>query len=518
MDLRQTLKRLWFGLLGKDPEAVIVCFATGAPAKVEAMIAEMRRLVPDRRLIVRGDGDWLEHQRALRPYRIALAAVLFDGDPRYNPLRWTAFVLAPTRILAFNAKLERHHLRLSHWIASLLFLGGVPLDRIWLRPWKSGGTTRPISWRVIEGKLRHPGRPNIGILAPYLPWPLAHGGAVRLWHLLRETSADFNIHFYGFEDGQSEADLRRAAVCCASLNVAAKPRYRKPRWSSLRPPEVLEFFSAPLRPHGLDLLQVEYTQMAAYGGDILVEHDVTFDLFEQVVRERPALSNRWDLWRWRRFEQKALAQARRVVVMSEKDAALVAPTPAVVIPNGVDLDRFHPVPETPGRRLLFIGSFRHFPNVRAYRFFVEQVWPLLPEDVTITVVAGPDPHLYWSDPPPSPRIRLLGFVGDVKPLYEETNLVVIPTVVSAGTNLKALEAMAMERAIVSTPSGVAGLGLEDVWIAETAAGFAEGIRVLLDDPPRRAALAAGARRLAGERYGWPAMGRLQCKLWEDLLQ
>ena len=36
-----------------------------------------------------------------------------------------------------------------------------------------------------------------------------------------------------------------------------------------------------------DVLQVEYTQLARYGGDVLVEHDVTFDLFEQMRRRAP---------------------------------------------------------------------------------------------------------------------------------------------------------------------------------------------------------------------------------------
>lgn len=523
MALRETLKRLWFGLLGKDPEAVIACFAAGAPEKVEAMVTEMRRLVPDRRILVLREGSWLEHQRRLSPYRIALAPVLFDGDPQFNSLRRTAFLLAPTRILAFNARLERHHLRLSTCIASWLFLCGVPLDRIWLRPWKTGDSVLPQSWRRIDGRPVTPGRPRIAVLAPYLPWPLSHGGAVRLWNLLREASREFDICFFGFEDGQSEDDLRHAAEVCVRLNVAAKPRYREPRWSTLLPPEVREFYSPALHraieDEKFDLLQVEYTQMASYGGDVLVEHDVTFDLFEQVARDAPTLSNRWDLWRWRRFERQALARARRVVVMSDKDASLVAPAPAVVIPNGVDLQRFQPSPEAPGRRLLFIGSFRHFPNVRAYRFFVEEVWPLL-SDVTLTVVAGPDPDLYWQGPPPPAGIRRLGFVADVKPLYDETTLVVIPTVVSAGTNLKALEAMAMERAIVSTPSGVAGLGLkhgESVWIAESASAMADAIRRLLDDPPLRVRLARQARALAESRYGWPALGDLQRQLWKDLL-
>jgi glycosyltransferase involved in cell wall biosynthesis len=523
VDLRETLKRFWFGLLGKDPEAVIACFATGAPDKVDAMVAEMRRLVPGRRILVLESGSFLELRQRLSPYRIALAPVLFEGDSRFTSLRWTAFHLAPTRILAFNARLERHHLRLSTWIASWLFLRGVPLDRIWLRPWKTRDTVLPQTWRRIDGRPPVPGRPRIAVLAPYLPWPLSHGGAVRLWNLLRETARDFDIYFFGFEDGQSEEDLRRAAEVCIRLSVAAKPRYRQPRWSSLQPPEVCEFHSPALQraiqDEKFDLLQVEYTQMASYGGDILVEHDVTFDLFGQVARDQPTLSNRWNLWRWRKFENRALRGARRVVVMSDKDAALVAPAPAVVIPNGVDLQRFQPSAETPGRRLLFIGSFRHFPNVRAYRFFVEQVWPLL-TNVTLTVVAGPHPELYWADPPPSDRIRLLGFVADVKPLYDETNLVVIPTVVSAGTNLKALEAMAMERAMVSTPSGVAGLGLEhdeSVCIAGLAAEFAAAIHRLLEDPDLRRQMARRARALAENRYGWPALAERQTRLWRELL-
>ena len=43
--------------------------------------------------------------------------------------------------------------------------------------------------------------------------------------------------------------------------------------------------------------------------------------------------------------------------------------PAVVVENGVDLARFRQEPEREGERLLFIGSFRHFPNIEAYRFF-----------------------------------------------------------------------------------------------------------------------------------------------------
>jgi glycosyltransferase involved in cell wall biosynthesis len=196
-----------------------------------------------------------------------------------------------------------------------------------------------------------------------------------------------------------------------------------------------------------------------------------------------------------------------------------------VIENGVDFDRFQPQPEILGARLLFIGSFRHFPNVAAWRFFSERVWPLLRDkfpELTVTVVCGPDHLVYWRafadspEPDPDPRIRMLGFVSDVRPLYDEANLALAPTVVSAGTNVKVLEAMAMRRAVVSTESGCAGLGLlhqHSVWIGDTPEAFAAGIATLIADPERRGQIARAAHDHAVRHFDWRAIGEKQRALF-----
>jgi glycosyltransferase involved in cell wall biosynthesis len=216
--------------------------------------------------------------------------------------------------------------------------------------------------------------------------------------------------------------------------------------------------------------------------------------------------------------------------MSGKDAELLgAAARTTVIENGVDLDRFRAEPEQPGQRLLFIGSFRHFPNIAAYRFFTESVWPTLREkfpEMTLTVVCGPDHLTYWRafsdarEPAADPRIRMLGFVADVRPLYVEANLVLAPTTVSAGTNLKVLEAMAMRRAVVSTTSGCAGLGLlhdHSVWIADTAQAFAAGVATLIGDERRRDALAEAAHAHAARHFDWRALGEKQRDLLRSML-
>jgi ribosomal protein S18 acetylase RimI-like enzyme len=108
----------------------------------------------------------------------------------------------------------------------------------------------------------------------------------------------------------------------------------------------------------------------------------------------------------------------------------------------------------------------------------------------------------------------------VRPLYEDATLVLVPTPVSAGTNVKVLEAMAMERAVVSTSCGCAGLGLEhgtSIWIADDAAGFAAGVRRLLADEPLRRGMARAARLHAERHFSWRRLGTAQRALWADLL-
>jgi len=560
--VKEKLKALYCRVFGKDPEAVVVSFASGETAAAEQMIREVHSLVPDREHYVVSSaglrlqvppgttpievaGSWWSQYRELKKHlrtkRIALAPVLFAGPP--HPLRKVAVMLAPRKILAYNARLERHHLRLSTWIASSLFLRGVPVDRIflrprWLNPRKKDASVYAADYRAIEGRALREGRPRIAVLSPYVPYPLSHGGAVRMYHLLREAAREFDIILFAFSDGETDEDYAPLREFCARIVVAAKTRYREPRWSTLRPPEVHEFDSPVMRraiadlrrDPGFDLLQIEYTHLAGYGGDIIVEHDVTFDLYSQVLRRKRSLSALWDFLRWRRYELTLVPQFHRAVTMSEKDAALLGNRRGMrVIENGVDTARFLPQPETPGRRLLFVGSFRHFPNIEAYRFFIREVWPALRQefpDMTLKAVCGPDHLLFWreftrtQEPEPLEGVELLGFVRDVRPLYVEANIVIVPTTVSAGTNVKVLEAMAMERAVVSTTSGCAGLGLvhgASVWVADDGPSFAAGIARLIEHPEKRARLAAAAGELAVRNFDWKALAEKQRQLYTELL-
>ena len=379
----------------------------------------------------------------------------------------------------------------------------------------------------------------MALLSPYFPYPLSHGGVVRIYNLLREMAREFDIELFAFcEPGRRGGGRAHSGMLRARGHG---PQAALPRAALVHP--------AAARGHGVpraghaegprrgappcsasNCCKWSTRNWPSTAGTRWWSTTSPSTFSARWRAKRRTLGAWWDYYRWRRFETRQTARYRRVVAMSRKDAELLGPgVRATVIENGVDLARFQPQPETPGQRLLFIGSFQHFPNIAAYRFFTERVWPLLRDkfpEMTLTVVGGSDHLIHWRaftelpEPPPDERIRLLGFVEDVRPLYLEANLVIVPTTVSAGTNLKVLEAMAMRRAVVSTTSGCAGLGLlhgHSVWVGDAPEAFAAGVATLMADPERREQIAEAAWRHAVRNFGWEAIGEKQRKLLRELL-
>jgi GT2 family glycosyltransferase/glycosyltransferase involved in cell wall biosynthesis len=368
-------------------------------------------------------------------------------------------------------------------------------------------------------------RDTVLIASPYLPFPLSHGGAVRIYNLMLRAARTHDLVLVAFIDRLEPPPAELLAICAEIVLVERAGSHALP---STTRPEVVEEFDSPAFHAALRLsvrkwrpafTQLEFTQMAQYAADcapaktVLVEHDITFDLYEQLARTAPDWETERQLARWRDFETRAWTEVDQVVTMSAQDAARVKGAPVVVLPNGVDLDRFRPSAKEPEpARMLFIGSFAHRPNVLAVEFFLREVWPRLREvSPVLHIIAGARHESFSVEADlTQPGIELEGFVADVRPSYERAAVVIAPLVASAGTNIKILEAMAMGKAIVSMPAGVNGLDIGDgVVIASTGAAMAAEILRLFADPARRRQLESRARRIAEHDFGWDAIARRQ---------
>jgi len=386
-------------------------------------------------------------------------------------------------------------------------------------------------------------KPRVLIVSAYIPFPLSHGGAVRIHNLTARAAADWDQILMCFTE---TATAPPPELLEQFVEVVLVRRVGSHSVAQTNRPEVVEEFSSAafraalrlaVRKWSPVIAQLEFTHMAQYAADcapartILVEHDITFDLYEQMART----SSDWDLHRelkrWRRFETNAWREMSCVVTMSTKDQSVVTESAtgarAVTLPNGVDLDRFRVAEQEPEpRRVLFVGSFSHLPNLIAIAFFLDEVWPRLP-DAKLHIIAGAN-HEYFLDYQSrqvqlrldQPGIELEGFVADVRPAYERAAIVVAPLMASAGTNLKILEAMACGRPVVSTPAGVNGLDLtpgRDFVLAHTGAEMAAAIAELFASPGECQRLASAGRRRVEESYGWDEIARKQSELYCALI-
>ena len=451
-----------------------------------------------------------------------------------NYLRFVARAVSDSRVFR----------RLWSQALRRLFLLKGPLDRaagIALRggPRAKAAYSEDLFLALTDGSVSvFPGRPatdkpRILVASPYLPFPLSHGGAVRMYNLMRRAAEEFDLVLVAFTEHASPPPAEVLAICAEVVLVRRAGSHSLPFTGR---PEVVEEFASlsfraalqqTVRKWKPSVAQLEFTQLAQYAPDcrpartILVEHDVTFDLYEQLL----GIDDRWELRRevelWRKFETDAWRTVDRVVTMSEKDRRIVTSAPAVTLANGVDVDRFQPGTAAPDpRRILFIGSFAHRPNVLAVEFFLQQVWPLL-RDVTLHIIAGTNHERYAvaADLTQS-GIVLEGFVADVRPAYRRAALVVAPLVASAGTNIKILEAMAMGKAVVSTPAGVNGLDLttgEDFVLVQTGQEMAAAIEKLLGATTERGRIEDAARARVERDYSWDTIARAQSALYRELI-
>ena len=121
-----------------------------------------------------------------------------------------------------------------------------------------------------------------------------------------------------------------------------------------------------------------------------------------------------------------------------------------------------------------------------------------------------------------PGIRPAGYVPDLYAAVADYPLFVNPMVSGSGIKNKVLEALALGKAVVSTPLGMESIGgaIEGVHYAcaSTPEAMAAEILDLLRRPERREALGRNARRLIVERHSWDHVGAKLRGLVASLLQ
>jgi glycosyltransferase involved in cell wall biosynthesis len=287
-----------------------------------------------------------------------------------------------------------------------------------------------------------------------------------------------------------------------------------------------------------DLIHVEWTPLVAnvpagLGIPVVISaHNVESDIW---ARYRDA-ERSWfrrsyialQLRKVRRFERRALAEADAVIAVSEGDAKTIrewtGQPHVTVVPNGVDAERFAPVPGPAegSKELLFLGSLDWRPNQDGVVWFLEHVWDrvlrAMPE-ATFCVVGRSPPEWLVTKCRAARNTTVEASVPDVRPFIARTAALVVPLRVGGGSRLKICEALAMGRPVVSTTVGAEGLELDGgAVIADEPDAFAKAACEAISDPDAATSRAARGRASVLRHHEWGTAAPILVAAWRQAVE
>ena len=422
---------------------------------------------------------------------------------------------------------------------------------------------------------------KVMVISPYLPHArVGHGGGTAVRDLVTWLARDHQVLLAALqrpgEQGLEEEvtalapEGRLQVIPVPFLDNMARGRQRAllvgKRLSAAGkaavsgyPLYVTKYWSRPLRRRILDLvrdfqpdaIQIEYLQLALLCRDlrrwrensgrrqprlILNSHELGSLPRERRARQATSPWQRrlllWEAAAWRRLQIDATDWADRTLCVTPGDHELFAAMGGrnlITVPLGMDLENIpadwndSPSMRESSEQFLFVGSFGHAPNVKAAAFLLDRVWPALaearPRCQLVLVGRGSDSWLGVNRPAHAPdRVRALGFVDDVGPLFRGSDLFLAPLPEGGGIKIKILEAMARGIPVVTSPIGAEGIAVPEdrvLTIAECDEGFATAVLKQLDQPEAAAEQAGRARRLMEEKFSWKAITRRLAAIYAE---
>ena len=385
--------------------------------------------------------------------------------------------------------------------------------------------------KYVPPAIPDPRRLKILIVSPYFP-ATRSGGGVRMNKMIHGLSQQHEVSLLSFWDEETDLEYFEEMERVCKRFKAIRRRPVPPRsYIPVLPPALEIEFGDPEFHQALEemleedysIVQAEYLltalqipQSKRYAR-VITHHEVhnaatrTRIDIEKSALKKTVLQFQWA--RWLNAEISLCEQFDQVVALTPEDAwdlyRFAPRLPLNVIQTGIDLDYFHPHPasqEEPDS-LIFVGNFRHPPNVDSAFFLVNEVLPLVRQEipgVKLYLVGANPPYAVQKLARPG-EVVVTGWVDDMRPYIQRACVYVFPIRIGVGLRNKILEAWAMGKPTITTRLGSAGLKAahqENIWLAESANDFAEGICALLKNPLLREKLGSSARTYVEERHAW----------------
>jgi len=405
---------------------------------------------------------------------------------------------------------------------------------------------------------------NILVVTGYNPFAVKDGNAMRVCAMLRELiQQEHNISlliyttpwskykktqsFYGIK--QYIFSVRLELLI---LGFLLRRLFRLPVFSlitTLLPPfyRFKKTVKSIIQKDKIDIIQCENTytvfQISKYVGAIPIvvsALDILYDRYVQILKNMNVMKHlrkaflKW----WQRVEINSIKRSSICACVSDEDRNRliemgIEPEKLVVIPNGVDCDSITPMPKDIGLLkqlglneydpILFFGGSGQYQNIKALHDIIDIILPRTIENfpnLKIIFIGTMCTYIIEKNlcKSYSKNIINAGYVENLNNYYSLVDIVILPITIGSGTKLKAGEAFAAGKAVISTSMGAIGYDVidgEDVIIEDCIDRFPDQIRNLLDCPDLRRKLGKNAREKSS-RYDWKFLMKKYDEIYQTL--
>ncbi len=376
-------------------------------------------------------------------------------------------------------------------------------------------------------------KPRLVVLASRLPWSLDKGDKLRLYHQIKELSADYHIYLICLSHRPPEwQHIEPLLALCTSVRYFTLSRSKRlfnvvRAYFTKMPLQVAYFYDARLHHQiityiGLIDPAIVYTQllrMAPYGADVegykvldymdagglnkLAEQYSTNLLSRLILRQETKKVQDYEAFMFSFFDHATVISERDRLSMPERIRKDL-----VVVNNGVNVPKSL-ADKREGKKVIgFIGNLSYRHNQRAVDYLLDELIPLLPEDITIHIAgAGHYDRLSTIN---FVRVNYLGYVDSVQAFFADITLFIAAIFSGSGIQNKVLEAMAHAVPVVTTSfvnEAIRGSANYHLLVSDTSEGMAKSIIDLLSQPENMNKLGLRGKEFVQEHFCWEEVTR-----------
>ena len=409
---------------------------------------------------------------------------------------------------------------------------------------------RPITFLHDSGPPRLPAardgadRLRVLVVSAYLPQRARHGGAGRVLELLQRTSERYDTILVTFLETQQEArTLDQSNLPCRQMHGILRRQYD---YVSPFPYEPFEEFNSQqlrsrlerlLTQNDFDIIHFEWPQMAQYADlapftpKLMTEIEVNYKAASTLVSiQGNPLRKIAQYYRTLQTLYRELQMCRkvdRVVCVTDADRdylrGYLDEDSLCVLNTGVDIGYFQPdrAASIQPFSMLFVGAYRHYPNVDAMLYFVDEILPAIVQDCPRCqlYIVGTDPPSAIRNLDRHPNVTVTGYVEDIRSYYHMAQVVVVPLRTGVGIRGKILEAWATGKVTVATGLACQGLRAQhgqNILVAEDAAQFALWTLALFRHPEFAERLGQKGRETVERYYDWDTLGDRLAGIYQSM--